>query len=226
VTLLSLSPSLINAAELTLAWDANSEEDLAGYKLHYGTQSGNYSVTIDVQNVTQYTIGNLEEYQDYYFVATAYDTDANESEYSEEVYYDAEDPPPEPLPIPACCADLIISQIDAPSEVTYPITGPTIISIYTSEGNYTAKGSVHASSGGNNSFFIDIDSDPAGDQTRGWHLDVNTDYETQVVRWGTYSEPNLYQNPVVWSLSEGNHLLYLRVRESGSRIESLTVSKE
>lgn len=37
-----------HAATFTLQWDPNSEQDLAGYKLHYGTVSGEYFVTIDL----------------------------------------------------------------------------------------------------------------------------------------------------------------------------------
>lgn len=75
----------------TLTWDAPTTNvdgtpltDLAGYKLYYGTSSGNYTVTIDVGNVTTY---NLDSFPPgtYYFVLTAYDISGNESEYSTEI---------------------------------------------------------------------------------------------------------------------------------------------
>ncbi|MCU0591399.1 MAG: fibronectin type III domain-containing protein [Desulfobacterales bacterium] len=75
------------AGQVTLAWDANTEPDLAGYKIHYGTASGNYSVHLDVLNVTSYTITGLTEGQTYYFAATAYDDSGNESGYSNEATY-------------------------------------------------------------------------------------------------------------------------------------------
>ena len=34
------------AADVTLAWNANTESDIAGYKIHYGLSSGNYSTVI------------------------------------------------------------------------------------------------------------------------------------------------------------------------------------
>jgi len=40
--------------------------------LHYGTTSRSYSETIDVGNVTTYTISNLIAGKRYYFVVTAY----------------------------------------------------------------------------------------------------------------------------------------------------------
>ena len=74
--------SSVNA--VTLAWDANSEPDLAGYKIHWGTQSRAYTNIFDVGNVIQtdvdIPIGS-------YIAATAYDTDGNESGYSDEIFY-------------------------------------------------------------------------------------------------------------------------------------------
>ena len=75
------------AEQATLAWDANTESDLAGYKLHYGTASNSYSVHIDVNNVTTYTVVGLTAGQTYYFAATAYDASGNESGYSNSVSY-------------------------------------------------------------------------------------------------------------------------------------------
>ena len=93
--------SVSMAAEITLAWDANSETDLAGYKLYYdkdvsgpeyigiGINEGDSPIEIplfdlsDTQNpqfkVTGLTTGT------YYFVVTAYDNVGNESGYSNEV---------------------------------------------------------------------------------------------------------------------------------------------
>ena len=75
------------AAQATLAWDPNTESDLAGYKIHYGTASGSYTVHTDVHNVTTYTVTGLTAGQTYYFAATAYDASGNESGYSNPVSY-------------------------------------------------------------------------------------------------------------------------------------------
>ncbi len=91
LTLLALallvSPMVAYGATVTLAWDANTEPDLAGYKIYYGTASGNYSDSIDVGDVTEYTVTGLDDGGTYYFAATAYDEDYNESAYSEELVH-------------------------------------------------------------------------------------------------------------------------------------------
>ncbi len=72
-------------AQLKFAWDPNGESDLAGYKVYYGTTSGNYGSPINVGNVTTYTLNGLTSGQTYYIAVTAYDTSNNESDYSGEV---------------------------------------------------------------------------------------------------------------------------------------------
>ncbi len=73
------------ATTVTLAWDPVSDSRLAGYKIHYGTVSKNYTVTQDVGNVTQYTVLNLTEGTTYYFVVSAYGRSDETSGYSNEV---------------------------------------------------------------------------------------------------------------------------------------------
>jgi hypothetical protein len=75
------------AEQVTLAWDANTEPDLAGYRVHYGTASGSYTTSVDVHKVTTSSIGTLTAGQTYYFAVTAYDASGNESGYSNQVSY-------------------------------------------------------------------------------------------------------------------------------------------
>jgi hypothetical protein len=78
-----------NCAQVTLAWDRNTEIDLAGYKIYYGTGSRVYNWFIDVGNVTTHTVTGLTDGSTYYFAATAYDTSNIESTYSVEVSYNS-----------------------------------------------------------------------------------------------------------------------------------------
>jgi len=93
-TLLSLSLLLIfslafnaHAGQATLAWDQVSDAAVAGYKLHYGTQSRQYSSAVDAGNSTSHVMSNLQAGTTYYFVVTAYDATGIESGYSNEVSY-------------------------------------------------------------------------------------------------------------------------------------------
>ena len=76
-----------HADDVTLAWDPNSEPDLAGYVLYWGTSSRSYTFSDDVGNSTTHTVPGLSAGQTYYFTVTAYDTASNESGYSNEVVY-------------------------------------------------------------------------------------------------------------------------------------------
>jgi hypothetical protein len=73
------------AGQVRLAWDANTEPDLAGYRVYYGTSTGNYTASVNVGNVTSATIPNLTDNVTYYFAVVAYNTAAVESLHSDEV---------------------------------------------------------------------------------------------------------------------------------------------
>ena len=90
-----LHPANAYAAQVTLTWSPNSESDIAGYKIYYGTGSRDYSNSTDVGNRTIHTISALDEGTTYYFAATAYDSLKNESDYSAEIVYTAGDSVPD-----------------------------------------------------------------------------------------------------------------------------------
>jgi hypothetical protein len=98
------------AADITLAWDANAEPDLSGYKVYSGTSSRSYSGSVDVGNWTSCVMGGLEPGRTYYFAAKAYNATGSESEYSSEVVYN----------VPAaCCYSL------SPASQSYGSSGGT-----------------------------------------------------------------------------------------------------
>ena len=78
----------------TVQWNPNPESDIAGYKLSYGTQTGVYTTSIDVGNVTTWNL-TLTPGTRYFVVIQAYNTGGLYSAYSAEVIYDA---PPAPTP--------------------------------------------------------------------------------------------------------------------------------
>ena len=72
------------AASILVSWNANTEPDLAGYKVYYGTQSGQYGTPSDVGNSTSYQCSVPDDGTTYYVAVTAYDTSDNESAFSQE----------------------------------------------------------------------------------------------------------------------------------------------
>ena len=75
---------------ITLSWerpalnsDGSDLNDLAGYKIYYGTSSNDYSQSIDVGNITSAVISSLSS-GTWCFATTAYDAAGNESGYSNE----------------------------------------------------------------------------------------------------------------------------------------------
>lgn len=85
--ILSVQP-IFAAQSVTLAWNPNSETNLAGYRLYWGTGSRNYTFSNQVLvPKTDNTVSNLTGGVKYYFAVTAYTTDGLESDYSDEVSY-------------------------------------------------------------------------------------------------------------------------------------------
>jgi len=74
-----------HSGEVVLSWSANSDPDLKGYKIYYGTSINNYNYSLNVVNATSCVISGLTPGKTYYFAATAYNTIGDESDYSNHV---------------------------------------------------------------------------------------------------------------------------------------------
>ena len=92
ILLLFIHISIVHSAQVTLAWNPNTEQDLAGYKIYYGTSSNNYTMGVDAGKNVTYTLSGLGNGITYYIASTAYDTEGYESDFSNEVVFNA--PPP------------------------------------------------------------------------------------------------------------------------------------
>src|SRR5262244_485723 len=88
---LAFAATPAQAQQVQLAWDAPVQANgtpvpnLAGYKLYYGPQSGQYPTMISVGLTTTYTVTYVSAGQTYYFAVTAYDSSGTESAFSNEV---------------------------------------------------------------------------------------------------------------------------------------------
>jgi hypothetical protein len=88
------SPQPSYGVDVTLSWGANSEEDLAGYRVFDRLQGEpyNYNDPAWEGTDTTCTIYNLDDHSTYYFVVRAFDTSENESADSNEVSYQGVSP--------------------------------------------------------------------------------------------------------------------------------------
>ena len=82
-------PTLAHGFNLSFAWDANTDADLAGYRVFYrqAGQTYDYSHPAWQGTAIDCTISGFSENTTYYFVSRAYDTYGNESENSVELCY-------------------------------------------------------------------------------------------------------------------------------------------
>jgi hypothetical protein len=82
---LLLVPALAHAASVVLEWDRNSDGLTAGYYVYYGTQSGNYSGTVDVGSSTSAIVNLNDPSATYYFAVQAYSATGEKSPLSPEI---------------------------------------------------------------------------------------------------------------------------------------------
>lgn len=79
---------------VTISWtppavnvDNSPLTDLAGFRVYYGTSSGNYTSSIQVNDpaATSAVVSNLTPGVTYHFAVSAYDTSGNESSKSTDI---------------------------------------------------------------------------------------------------------------------------------------------
>src|SRR5688500_14976962 len=103
----------------TVTWNANTESNLAGYRVQYGTVSGSPSTTIDVGRVTSRQFTGLQPGVTYHFRVVAYNTAGQTSAPSAQVSFTVPGTPPSSGTLTAT----------AVSPNTGPTTGGTTITV-------------------------------------------------------------------------------------------------
>ncbi|MFZ4856277.1 MAG: Ig-like domain-containing protein [Desulfuromonadaceae bacterium] len=91
------------ASSVNLQWDANTETDLAGYKVYYAPESSPLEGTtpLVVNNMTSTTISGLDPDISYKFAVTAFNTSGLESTFSNIVEVEEQSPPTVDITSPA-----------------------------------------------------------------------------------------------------------------------------
>jgi hypothetical protein len=75
----------LQAASVDLAWDPDTDTSIAGYKVYYGTTSGQYIGVIDSGNTSTAKVTNLLGGVTYYFAVSSYNAAGKESPLSNEI---------------------------------------------------------------------------------------------------------------------------------------------
>jgi len=92
-------------------------------------------------------------------------------------------------------------------------------------GDYVVAAYVDAPSLGNNSFFVNIDSEPT-DPIMIWDVPVTSGLEQRTVSWrGNGTDVTSQFDPKVFTLTKGSHQLIIRGREAGTKIQQIIISK-
>ena len=92
-TLILVWASAAGAQHVTLAWEASPSVGVVNYRIYFGTNSGNYGFVTNAGLVlTQAVV--LPHTGRWFFAATAVDADGLESDFSNEVEWEARPAPP------------------------------------------------------------------------------------------------------------------------------------
>jgi hypothetical protein len=90
---LLLSASVAGAGQITVAWDANTETNIAGYIVEYGPSTAPFSLSANVGNVTSWTFNTATPGVTYGFRVIAYNTGGERSDPSLAVFGTADGTP-------------------------------------------------------------------------------------------------------------------------------------
>ncbi len=92
ISALMALPTMAQASTVMIAWNANTESNIGGYLVFFGTQSGNYDGYADVRGSTTAVMNAADSTKTYYFAVAAYSTSGLRSALSAEVSWKAGSP--------------------------------------------------------------------------------------------------------------------------------------
>ena len=219
----------------TITWDTDEKSNSL---VKYGTSTGNYTQTESNSSfVTSHsiTLANLTANTTYYFVVNSTDTAGNSNQ-SEEYKFttnawdyiwleaeDADDLTPD-FEIASDASASNDAYIWIPEGVGFRAhDGIASYNIHVNtSGDYVVWGRVIASDEGNNSFFVQFDND--GFEAL-WTINLSSMWQWDAVNhWGNGGEFEPEIDPVVFNLSAGDHILEIKQREDGTKLDKLLIT--
>lgn len=216
ILLLLLLASFSHAQSVTLGWDLNPVTTspltkAIGYKLHIGTAPGVYIQTVDTKMATRAVVSATAGTQ-YYAVVKAYNAAGIESPASLQLAYT----------LPSSTPTGITNGTTIPIAI-----GTTKVTVLTAGTYKLVGGGILAPDVARNSFWIDFDQNPAGDNTRCWDFKVASTTQSVDATWrGVGGNENLATiHPKTWVLSAGVHSIFVSNRETGTVIKSIQFVK-
>jgi len=81
------------AGNVTLAWNADPDANVAGYNLYFWVRGGHVTNRLSISNASSVTLSNLAAGATYYFAATTYDASGLQSPFSSQVAFTMPFPP-------------------------------------------------------------------------------------------------------------------------------------
>lgn len=182
---------------------------------------------ITLGDLTQASFGGLASGSTYFFVISAYDANALESDFSPEIIFTPTASQPPPLLGNSFTAGAgilsspFVSSTNGAIFQTVSTTGSeggrALYSFYLDEpGYYTISALVNAASSNGNSFCVDVDAEPIDPQMV-WNVPPTSDFESNVVTWEGSTQPK------VFVLSAGAHQLIIRGRSAFTQLGAITI---
>lgn len=214
-------------ASVSVGWNPDPSVEISGYKIHYGTESGVYTKTLDVNLATEANIPNLENRRAYFCAVTAYTPAGLESGYSEEL-----------VVVPASTAGassgphMVVLEAEAgtivaPLEIKSSGGESWVESASTSQtgsvaltfnvpanGNYTAWCRVVAPATNKSSYFVAMDNGAEGT----FNANASAAPESGWV-WR-----KIELNGGSYSLTSGNHTIHFRAKDAGVKLDRVVLS--
>jgi fibronectin type 3 domain-containing protein len=91
-------------------------------------------------------------------------------------------------------------------------------------GNYTVSAMLNAPSDGENSLYVNVDGEPA-DPFMIWDIPVTSGFTNLTANWRGNGTPTSAQfSPKIFTLTAGDHQLYVRGREPNTQLQSFTIA--